>query len=130
MNRPVLPESRIHPAIRDRIANHHRDFIEAVERAVQTHDVVVVGMGWNPFPRKARELLTTAGIAHHSIEHGNYLSGWRRRNALKMWTGWPTFPMIFVKGTLIGGYENLQALNESGELAAAVRGAPALNAPP
>lgn len=130
MNRLILPESRIQPAIRDRIANHHRDFIEEVERTVQTHDVVVVGMGWNPFPRKARELLITAGISHRSIEHGNYLSGWRRRNALKMWTCWPTFPMIFIKGTLIGGYENLKALKESGELAAAVRGAPALNAPP
>jgi glutaredoxin-related protein len=43
-----------------------------------------------------------------------------------MWTGWPTFPMIFVKGTLIGGYENLKALKDSGELAAAVRGAPPL----
>ena len=20
-----------------------------------------------------------------------------------MWTGWPTFPMVFVRGTLIGG---------------------------
>jgi monothiol glutaredoxin len=30
--------------------------------------------------------------------------------------GWPTFPMVFVKGTLVGGYNDLQALIDSGEL--------------
>ena len=44
------------------------------------------------------------------------LSQWRRRNALKMWSGWPTFPMIFVDGILVGGYRDLQALIDSAEL--------------
>jgi glutaredoxin-related protein len=35
-----------------------------------------------------------------------------------MWTGWPTFPMVFVDGILVGGYKDLQALIDSGELAA------------
>jgi glutaredoxin-related protein len=38
-------------------------------------------------------------------------------DALKMWTGWPTFPMIFVRGVLIGGYDDLKQLQISGELA-------------
>jgi glutaredoxin-related protein len=33
-----------------------------------------------------------------------------------MWTGWPTFPMIFVKGTLVGGAEDVIKLINSGEL--------------
>ena len=28
-----------------------------------------------------------------------------------MWTGWPTFPMVFVKGTLVGGADDLQKLH-------------------
>jgi len=44
------------------------------------------------------------------------LSEWRRRLVLKMWTGWPTFPMIFIDGVLIGGFQDLAALVESGEL--------------
>jgi glutaredoxin-related protein len=32
-----------------------------------------------------------------------------------MWTGWTTFPMIFIKGTLIGGASELQRLIDSGE---------------
>jgi glutaredoxin-related protein len=46
------------------------------------------------------------------------LNTWRRRNALKMWTGWPTFPMVFVKGTLIGGASDLEAMIANGELKA------------
>ena len=34
-----------------------------------------------------------------------------------MWTGWPTFPMVFVKGTLVGGAADLARLVAGGELA-------------
>jgi glutaredoxin-related protein len=33
-----------------------------------------------------------------------------------MWTGWPTFPMIFVKGILIGGASDVQVLIRNGDL--------------
>lgn len=116
MPRPILDEAHIHPAIRDRIAAHQQTIVEEVKGAIQTNDVVVVGMGMNPFPAKARKALDEAGQAYKYLEYGNYLNAWRQRNALKMWTGWPTFPMIFVKATLVGGYTDLQALMESGEL--------------
>lgn len=121
MSRPILEESRLHPAIRERVASHHRQIVEEVDAATRTHAVVVVGMRTNPFPRKARALLQTAGIAHQYLEYGGYLNEWRRRTALKMWAGWPTFPMVFVKGVLVGGYEDLKALHESGELKAMLR---------
>ena len=87
-----------------------------VEAAAAANDVVVVGMRQNPMPRKARKALDAKGITYTYLEYGSYFNTWRRRNALKMWTGWPTFPMVFVKGTLIGGAEDLQALVASGEL--------------
>ena len=117
MPRPILDEAHIHPAIRDNIATHHLDIIDEVRAAISAHPVVVVGMAQNPMPRKARKALDAAGIAHHYLEYGSYFNTWRRRNALKMWTGWPTFPMIFVKGTLIGGAQEASKLIASGELA-------------
>ena len=117
MSRPLLPESRVDPAIREVIAANHRDVIDEVEAAIAAHAVVVVGMKQNPFPRRARKALTAAGIPFHYLEYGSYFSTWRRRTALKIWSGWPTFPMIFVKGVLIGGAEDVQKLLESGELA-------------
>ena len=117
MPRPILEESRIHPAIRDRISALHADIIREVQAAAAANAVVVVGMRQNPMPKKARKLLDAAGVAHKYLEYGSYLGAWRRRNALKMWTGWPTFPMVFVKGTLVGGADDLARLHASGELA-------------
>jgi glutaredoxin-related protein len=116
MKRHVLPLDRIHPAIREKIAGYHRDLIDEVERAIAEDDVVVVGMSQNPHPKKARALLKERGVPFTYLEYGSYLGEWRRRNALKMWSGWSTFPMIFVKGVLIGGAADLAKLAESGEL--------------
>ena len=116
MTRQILDEAHIHPAIRQTISDNNADIVGEVQAAIAKNAVVVVGMGINPMPKKARKLLTAAGVAHGYISYGSYLSLWRKRNALKMWTGWPTFPMVFVKGTLVGGADDLQKLIESGEL--------------
>jgi monothiol glutaredoxin len=117
VSRSILDEAHIHPAIRETIANNHADIVREVQAAIAGNDVVVVGMAQNPFPKKVRKILGQLGHSFKYLEYGNYLSGWRRRNALKMWTGWPTFPMVFVKGVLVGGASDLQKLIASGELA-------------
>jgi len=116
MSRSSLPEDHIHPAIRDRIGNFHVKTVSEVQQAIKANNVVVVGMGINPFPRKARRLLDAAGIPYKYLGYGSYLGEWKRRLALKMWTGWPTFPMVFVKGVLIGGAYELGKAIESGEI--------------
>ncbi len=116
MPRPVLDPAALHPAIRDSIANHHAELLQTVQQAVANHPVVVLGMAQNPFVKKARRSLDAAGVAHHDLDFGSYFSQWRRRNALKMWTGWPTFPMVFVKAQLVGGANDLDRLIASAEL--------------
>ncbi len=116
MPRTILDESRLHPAIRDRVANLHADIVHNVQAAAGSNPVLVVGMAGNPFCRRARKILDGAGVAHKYLEYGSYLSEWRARNALKMWTGWPTFPMVFVGGNLVGGADDLKQLVASGEL--------------
>ena len=116
MSRPILDEARIHPAIREKISAYRAEFVAEVEAAIAAHDIVVVGMAQNPFPKKARRLLDDKRLDYHYIGHGSYLGGWRRRLALKMWTGWPTFPMVFVKGVLVGGADDLERLIVRGEL--------------
>jgi len=116
MPRTILDETRLHPAIRDKVANLHADIVHNVQAAASSNAVLVVGMRQNPVCKKARKLLDDAGVPYHYLEYGSYLSLWRKRNALKMWTGWPTFPMVFVKGMLVGGAEDLGKLVASGEL--------------
>jgi len=117
MSRNVLDEAHIHPAARQTIADNNADIVREVQAAIAGNKVVIVGMAQNPFPRMARKALDDLGTPYRYLEYGSYLSQWRRRNALKMWTGWPTFPMVFVNGTLVGGASELRRLIDSGEFA-------------
>ena len=116
MSRPILDEAHIHHTIREKISTHYIDIVREVQAAVAANAVVVIGMAQNPMPKKARKLLDAASVKHHYMEFGSYFNSWRRRNALKLWTGWPTFPMVFVKGTLIGGADDVERLLVNGEL--------------
>ena len=116
MPRHVLDEFWIHPAVRGAVAASHRDIVEEVQASIADNRVVIIGMATNPMVSGARKLLDKLSVSYRYLEYGNYLSQWRRRNALKMWCGWPTFPIIFVDGMLIGGFQDLKALADSGEL--------------
>jgi monothiol glutaredoxin len=116
MPRPILDESKIHPAVREKVANYRTDMVREVQAAIAGSEIVVVGMRQNPAPRRARKALDAAGIDYRYLEYGSYFSEWRRRLSLKMWTGWPTFPMVFVKGVLVGGADDVEKLIASGEL--------------
>jgi glutaredoxin-related protein len=115
MPRNVLDEAHIHPTIRQTITDNNADIVREVQEAIAANKIVVVGMAHNPFPRQARKTLDEFGTPYKYLEYGSYLSQWRLRNALKMWTGWPTFPMVFVNGVLIGGASELKRLIYSGE---------------
>jgi len=108
---------KVHPAAAAARAAYHADLVSEVSAAIARHDVVVVGMAWNHPVRLARRLLDKEEIPYTYLEYGNYLVGWRRRLALKIWAGWPTFPQIWIRGTFIGGHSDLKRLKESGELA-------------
>lgn len=116
MPRLTLDETALHPAIRDKVANLHADIVHNVRSAAASNPVLVVGMRFNAPARQARRALDAAQVPYQYLSFGSYFSQWRRRNALKMWTGWPTFPMVFVKGQLVGGASDLQKLMDSGEL--------------
>lgn len=109
-----------HPAATDHVqqkqASFHAEIVSEVAEALRENDVVVVGMTVNPHCKRARKALTDAGIEHAYLEYGGYHSMWKERLALKIWAGWPTFPMVFVKGALIGGANETQHLIKEGEL--------------
>jgi glutaredoxin-related protein len=115
LQRPVLDIAQIHPAIRASVAQERQAWVHEVQAALSATPVVVVGMRHNPYCKKACRLVAAQGVNYKYLEYGSYFSGWRGRNALKMWTGWPTFPMVFVQGVLIGGATDLERLIASGE---------------
>src|SRR5262245_12666959 len=116
MPRILLAESRVHPDIRDKISRVGAEIIAEVEAVIAANEIVVVGMKQNPFPKRARKALDAAGLAYKYLEYGSYLGQYRKRLPLKLWTGWTTFPMVFVNGVFIGGAEDLERLIQAGEI--------------
>lgn len=112
----MTPLQRVHPNVVSARERFHGATVEEVARTVARDKVVVVGMGWNPFVKQARRILQEEDIGYTYLEYGNYVSGWKPRLAIKMWAGWPTFPMVFIHGALVGGATDLDALRKAGEL--------------
>ncbi|HLL05762.1 MAG TPA: glutaredoxin [Myxococcaceae bacterium] len=116
MARLTLAQDKVAPAVQESVGNYHRDVVEKVASTVASQKVVVVGMAQNPYVKRARKLLEEQGIPFTYLEYGSYVSKWKERLALKLWAGFPTFPMVFIDGTLIGGFTDLRALKDQGKL--------------
>src|SRR5256885_16284490 len=106
------PRPPVLPAVAKAQAAFHADLVEEVAKAAATEKVVVVGVSGLQPGRRARRLLDEQKIAYRYLEYGSYFRGWRRRLALKMWGGWPTFPLIFIRGTFVGGGSEPEGLVE------------------
>jgi monothiol glutaredoxin len=106
--RSTLPETQLHTDAAQFVASYHRNIVTEVEKAIKENEWVVVGMSGNPFVTKARKLLTEKKMTFKYIEQGSYFSKWKERLAIKIWSGWPTFPQVFHKGKLIGGFNDLK----------------------
>ena len=70
----------------------------------------------NPHVWYVKRALQKEGIDFTYVEYGGYFSQWKKRLAIKMWSGWPTFPQVFVKGTLMGGNKKTQQALQDGSL--------------
>lgn len=116
--RPLLSPDHVAPGALESMAGFHSDILQTVTAGIASNDVVVVGMAQNPFVKKARKALEDAGIAFEYLEFGSYFSQWKERLAIKMWSGFSTFPQVYVKGTLIGGYDDTAKAIEDGSLKA------------
>jgi monothiol glutaredoxin len=114
--RPRLDERSVAPAALSGMGSFQAEVVREVEEAVRREAVVVVGMAQNPHVKDARKALTQAGIEFKYLEYGSYFSKWRERLAVKMWSGWPTFPQVFVKGVLVGGADLTKAALADGSL--------------
>jgi glutaredoxin-related protein len=116
MDRPQLPADKISPAASEVVSRFHRAIIDEVAATVARDPVVVVGMAQNPFVKNARKLLEGEGVKFTYLEYGSYLSQWKERLAIKLWAGFPTFPMVFMDGVLVGGHSEIKKLKEEGKL--------------
>ena len=65
-----------------------------------------------PFCARAKLLLRSKDVAFDEID----VSDGDRREELEAQTQWPTVPQIFIGDEFVGGYDELQALEDDGRL--------------
>jgi glutaredoxin-related protein len=114
--RPLLPDARMTREAARFSAEFHASVVHEVEQAVLSSPIVVVGMAWNAHVRNVSRALTDAKLTFRYLEYGSYVSMWRARLAIKLWSGWPTFPQVFVRGVLFGGEDLTLAALADGSL--------------
>lgn len=80
-------------------------------------EVKVYSTNYCPFCTRAKQLLKSKNIPFQEIDLTNQSD---LREKISKETGWQTVPMIFIDGKLIGGFDDLNALNQNGKLDALV----------
>lgn len=107
MERLTLPSDQVESTALSFISQNHNDTVKEIISAINSNKVVVVGMTQNPVVRKAKKTLEANKLDYTYLSYGSYTSKWQQRLAIKLWSGWPTFPQVFIDGKLVGGTKEL-----------------------
>lgn len=89
-----------------------------IEDQLKSHDVVLYMKGTPDFPQcgfsgQAIAALNAIGKPYSTF---NIFEDQEVREGLKVYSNWPTFPQLYVKGELIGGSDIMIEMYHSGEL--------------
>ena len=74
-----------------------------IKRTIKKNPLVLFGLSYCPYCHKAKKLLAPYKPVVKDIDLDRNANGTRK--ALKKISGMKTFPQIFLKGRLLGGYE-------------------------
>ncbi len=81
--------------------------------STDTPDVVMYGTGWCGFCARARRLLDSKGVKFTEIDVDEVQGS---RDEMRARSGRNTVPQIFVGTRHLGGYDDIKALDDKGEL--------------
>lgn len=92
--------------------------IDRIEKEIKSHKVVLFVKGTPEAPQcgfsaATMELFKKMNVPFYSVD---ILNNPDIRAALPQYSNWPTFPQIFIDGTLVGGCDIAHEMYESGEL--------------
>lgn len=92
--------------------------MERIKRQVEENPIILYMKGTPDFPQcgfsgRAAQILERCGVEYAYV---NVFEEPEIREQLKVFSQWPTFPQLFVRGELIGGSDIMMELFESGEL--------------
>ncbi len=94
------------------------DIMTEIEREV-TDNAIVLYMKGTPdqpmcgFSARAAGILSTYGVPYYAV---NILADQEKRQAIKVYSDWPTIPQVYVGGEFLGGSDILTQMYENGQL--------------
>ncbi|AEI38140.1 MAG: Grx4 family monothiol glutaredoxin [Zymomonas mobilis subsp. pomaceae] len=93
--------------------------MEQIKDVLAKSPVVLFMKGTPLFPQcgfsnQVVAILNDMGIEYDAVD---VLQDPEIRQAVKVYSDWPTFPQLYVKGELVGGCDIVMEMYESGELA-------------
>ena len=94
------------------------DVNSRIEEQLNAHDVLLYMKGTPDFPQCGFSGQTVAALNALGKPYGtvNILEDQEIREGLKIYSSWPTFPQLYVKGELVGGSDIVIEMYQSGEL--------------
>jgi monothiol glutaredoxin len=89
-----------------------------IEEQLKSHDVLLYMKGTPDFPQCGFSGQTIAALnaIGKPYSYVNIFEDQEVREGLKVYSNWPTFPQLYVKGELIGGCDIVIEMFRSGEL--------------
>ena len=92
--------------------------IERIKKQIESNPVLLYMKGTPDFPQcgfsgRAVQILEQCGA---EFSYVNIFEDPEIRENLKIYSNWPTFPQLFVKGELVGGSDIMLELFQRGEL--------------
>jgi glutaredoxin-related protein len=86
--------------------------LTSISVSVEKNTCVVITIENGPYTRQILEILKDNGIEVQLIEIGTPFTKIKEREMVKIWSGWDSFPQIYLNGFLLGGYEELKLSQE------------------
>ena len=99
-----------------------------VQKGLAAHDLVVIAPVLDSELERRLPLVacTRCGFSRKAVAmlqqvdaqfgHFDILTDQAVRQGLKEYSNWPTYPQLYVKGELIGGFDIIEEMKEAGEL--------------
>jgi len=100
------------------VENLHPETIKKIEDSLNSAPVVLFMKGDRSFPQCGFSARVVDVLEKMNVTFETYdiLADEELRTGLKVYSNWPTFPQLYLKGELVGGHDIVVSMLQSGEL--------------
>ncbi|TBW57832.1 Grx4 family monothiol glutaredoxin [Marinobacter halodurans] len=103
------------------------DINETIKSQLQDNPIILYMKGSPQQPQCGFSARTVQALmaCGERFAYVNILDNQELREALKVYSNWPTYPQLYINGELVGGCDIVLEMSETGELAEMVKAAAA-----